>query len=191
MFQVTEIEGRSALLKWGPPVRDQGDVPGKFDHLDHIGDQEFRYEVCLSDKGKDGKYRTIFTTPSIECRLTDLRPCTEYHIRIHAMTDALRGGASDTVSFVTKPSEPDKPAPPKLVSFIFSHVVQLKAADRQLMLYNTMGRWKEHKKQLFVFHVLLENQLTATRLALFCPQYYWSGLDDSAAVDLFCLESWI
>ena len=39
-------------------------------------------------------YRTIFTTPSIECRLTDLRPCSEYHIRIHALADAhqLRGG---------------------------------------------------------------------------------------------------
>ena len=32
------------------------------------------------------------------------------------MTDNLRGGASDTVSFVTKSCEPDKPAPPKLVS---------------------------------------------------------------------------
>lgn len=32
------------------------------------------------------------------------------------MTDALRGGASDTVSFVTKSCEPDRPAPPKLVS---------------------------------------------------------------------------
>ena len=28
----------------------------------------------------------------------------------------IRGGASDTVSFLTKSCEPDKPAPPKLVS---------------------------------------------------------------------------
>ena len=116
-FQVTEIEGRSALLKWGPPIRDQGDGGAKFEPLEHLNDTEFRYEVSLSDKGKDGKYRSIFITHSIECRLTDLRPCTEYHIRIHAMTtDNLRGGASDTVSFVTKSCEPDKPAPPKLVS---------------------------------------------------------------------------
>ena len=113
-FQVTEIEGRSALLKWGPPVRDTGDGGAKFEPLDHITDM--RYEVCLSDKGKDGKYRTIFKTSSIECRLTDLRPNTEYHIRIHAMTDTQRGGASDTVSFFTKCCEPDKCAPPKLVS---------------------------------------------------------------------------
>jgi hypothetical protein len=90
----------------------------KFEPLEHISESDFRYEVCLSDKGKDGKYRTIFTTSSIECRLTDLRPCSEYHIRIHALADAhqLRGGASDTVSFVTKSCEPDKPAPAKLVN---------------------------------------------------------------------------
>lgn len=58
----------------------------KFEALEHISESDFRYEVCL--------YRTIFTTPSIECRLTDLRPCSEYHIRIHALADAhqLRGG---------------------------------------------------------------------------------------------------
>ena len=57
IFQVTEIEGRSALLKWGPPIRDQGDGMAKFEPLEHISEADFRYEVCLSDKGKDGKYR--------------------------------------------------------------------------------------------------------------------------------------
>lgn len=115
ILQVTEIQGRQALLKWGPPSRG-GEAGAKFEPLEHISDSEFRYEVCLSDKGKDGKYRTILQTTSIECRLTDLRPCTDYHIRIHAMTESLRGGASDTVSFTTKSCEPDKPAPPKLIS---------------------------------------------------------------------------
>ena len=70
----------------------------------------------MSDKGKDGIYRSIFTGASIECRLTDLRPCTEYHIRIHAIYDSLKGGASDTVSFETESCEPDKPMPPKMIS---------------------------------------------------------------------------
>ena len=107
------------MLKWGPPVRDQQDqgTNAKFEPLEHISESDFRYEVCLSDKGKDGKYRMILTTPSIECWLTDLRPCTEYHIRIHAMIDqglrnrfrsrGVRGRASDTVSFVTKSCEPE------------------------------------------------------------------------------------
>ena len=71
-------------------------------------------QVSLSDKGKDGKYRIIFTGRSIECRLTDLRPNTEYHIRVSAIYEALKGGTSDTVSFVTDKCEPDQPAPPKL-----------------------------------------------------------------------------
>ena len=72
--EVTKIEGRSALLKWGPPVRDQHDqgTNAKFEPLEHISESDFRYEVCLSDKGKDGKYRIIFTTPSIECWLTGM-----------------------------------------------------------------------------------------------------------------------
>lgn len=73
-------------------------------------------QVLLSDKGRDGKYRSIFIGHFVECRLTDLRPWTEYHIRIHALYDNLKGGASDTVTFVTEKCEPDQPAPPKLVS---------------------------------------------------------------------------
>lgn len=117
--KVSEIQARIALLKWGPPVRDQGDGGAKFEPLEHITDAEFRYEVLLSDNYKDGKYRSIFTGHSIDChcRLTDLRPNTEYHIRIHALTDAtLKGGASDTVSFKTATCEPDRPAPPKMIA---------------------------------------------------------------------------
>lgn len=44
-FQVSEIEARSALLKWGPPVRDQADP--KFEALEHIVDAVFRYEVNI------------------------------------------------------------------------------------------------------------------------------------------------
>jgi hypothetical protein len=40
---VSEIEARSALLKWGPPVREPGDP--KFEALEHILDVMFRYEV--------------------------------------------------------------------------------------------------------------------------------------------------
>jgi hypothetical protein len=60
--------------------------------------------VLVSDKGKDGKYRTVFSGQSKDCYLMDLRPNTEYHIRVHALMKSrnLKGGASDTVSFHTK-----------------------------------------------------------------------------------------
>ena len=101
MHQVSDIQSRCALLQWGPPIRDSNDGAGtgggggsggsKFDSLEPPREEEYRYEVLLSDKGKDGKYRSIFTGHSIECKLTDLRPHTEYHIRIHALYEQLRG----------------------------------------------------------------------------------------------------
>ena len=90
-FQVSDIQSRCALLQWGPPIRDSNDGGSKFDSIEPPREEDYRYEVLLSDKGKDGKYRSIFTGHSIECKLTDLRPHTEYHIRIHALYDQLRG----------------------------------------------------------------------------------------------------
>ncbi len=66
-------------------------LASQFDSLEPIAESDYRYEVLLSDKGRDGKYRTIFTGESVECRLTDLRPHTEYHIRIHALYGVHRG----------------------------------------------------------------------------------------------------
>ena len=88
---MSDIQSRCALLQWGPPIRDSNDGGSKFDSIEPPREEDYRYEVLLSDKGKDGKYRSIFTGHSIECKLTDLRPHTEYHIRIHALYDQLRG----------------------------------------------------------------------------------------------------
>jgi len=110
---VPEIRARSALLVWSRPVCEAGD--SKFDTLKPIPESDLEYEVLMSDKGKEGKYRSIFSGASMECYLTDLRPHTEYHIRVHAVLKSmnLKGGASDTVSFETNACEPDQPAPPK------------------------------------------------------------------------------
>ena len=112
--RVPEVLARSALLVWSPPVREN---EPELEVVEPIPDSDLEYEVLLSDKGKDGKYRSIFSGASLECRLTDLRPHTEYHIRVHAVLKShkLRGGASDTVSFLTKACEPDQPNPPKML----------------------------------------------------------------------------
>jgi hypothetical protein len=113
---VTEIRARAVLLVWSPPVSESGDP--RFDKVDPIPDQDLEYEVLMSDKGKEGKYRSIFSGTSMECYLTDLRPHTEYHIRVHAILKPrnMKGGASDTVSFQTNACEPDQPAMPKLAN---------------------------------------------------------------------------
>jgi hypothetical protein len=114
--RVSEIRDRLALLVWSPPVCEPGDP--KFEGLKPIEDADLEYEVLVSDKGKDGKYRSIFSGPSKDCYLMDLRPNTEYHIRVHALMKSrnLKGGASDTVSFHTKVGTclycPPHPPPP-------------------------------------------------------------------------------
>ena len=113
---VTEIRARAVLLVWSPPVSESGDP--RFDKVPAIPETDLEYEVLMSDKGKEGKYRSIFSGASMECYLTDLRPHTEYHIRVHAVLKRinLKGGASDTVSFQTNACEPDQPAIPKLLN---------------------------------------------------------------------------
>ena len=45
--KVSEVKATSALLKWAPPVKEQGDP--KFEALDHITeDSDFRYEVSVA-----------------------------------------------------------------------------------------------------------------------------------------------
>ena len=113
---VPEIRARSALLLWCPPTMDPGDT--KFEGMRALPDSDLEYEVLMSDKGRDGKYRSIFSGASKDCYLTDLRPNTEYHIRVHAVLKSLnlKGGSSDTVTFVTHACEPDQPVAPKLVT---------------------------------------------------------------------------
>lgn len=113
---VPEIRARNALLVWNPPVCEPGDP--KFDSLKPIPESDLEYEVLMSDKGKEGKYRSIFSGASMECYLTDLRPHTEYHIRVHAVLKSLnlKGGVSDTVSFETHACEPDQPVAPKQIT---------------------------------------------------------------------------
>ncbi|CAG0916270.1 unnamed protein product [Notodromas monacha] len=73
------------------------------------------YDVMLSDKGRDSRYfKTIYVGDARDCKLTDLKPATEYYICIQAVYEDVRGRMSDTVTFSTAGCEPDAPAPPKL-----------------------------------------------------------------------------
>ena len=52
IFQVSEVESRSALIELIPPEFDQSE----FD----IDPAEYQYELLLSDKGKEGKYKLVY-----------------------------------------------------------------------------------------------------------------------------------
>jgi hypothetical protein len=68
-LQVTELTSRSALLQWSPPERfiEAATSEGKSSEFD-FSEADLRYEVLLSDKGKEGKYKSIYSGISLSCR---------------------------------------------------------------------------------------------------------------------------
>jgi fibronectin type III domain-containing protein 3 len=107
--QVSEITSRSALLKWTEPP-----APTAADNIIY-NSRDLRYEVLLSDRGKEGKYKSIFKGPSLSCRIQDLRPGQEYSVCLQVHLEELQGSASEPAVFLTPPCEPDQPFPPKLI----------------------------------------------------------------------------
>uniref|UniRef100_A0A8C9VIL0 Fibronectin type III domain containing 3B n=1 Tax=Scleropages formosus TaxID=113540 RepID=A0A8C9VIL0_SCLFO len=95
-LQVLNIQARSAQLTWMPPVTLSG--------VDGSSSSSCSYEVVLSDKGWDGKYRVVYShstwiyiyLPNGFCHSTKL------------------GIGSEPVVFTTLASSPECPLPPRL-----------------------------------------------------------------------------
>lgn len=103
--EVTEITSRSAMLRWEAP-------PSNPDSI--INNRDLRYEVLLSDRGKEGKYKIIFKGESYSCMIQDLRPGQEYFVCLQVHYEKIQGSASEPTVFTTPPCEPDQPLPPDL-----------------------------------------------------------------------------
>lgn len=69
--QVSEITSRGALLQWAVPTSTENVV---------LNSRDLQYDVLLSDRGKEGKYKVIFKGQSLSCRIRDLRPGQEYYV---------------------------------------------------------------------------------------------------------------
>uniref|UniRef100_A0A8D0DD83 Fibronectin type III domain containing 3Ba n=1 Tax=Sander lucioperca TaxID=283035 RepID=A0A8D0DD83_SANLU len=95
------------MLSWAPPA-------GLVNRHGNGMPVSCSYEVSLSDKGRDGKYRLIYSGEELEYHLKDLRPATDYHVRVSAMYNSVRGSCSEAGSFTTHCSAPDVPLSPKL-----------------------------------------------------------------------------
>ncbi|XP_030631935.1 fibronectin type III domain containing 3Ba [Chanos chanos] len=107
--QVSNVQARTARLTWAPPA-------GLLNRDRHSNGHPYScsYEVTLSDKGRDGKYRVIYSGEELECNLKDLRPATDYHVRVNAVCNSVKGSCSEAGTFTTHSSAPDCPFPPKL-----------------------------------------------------------------------------
>ncbi|XP_070212952.1 fibronectin type-III domain-containing protein 3a-like [Littorina saxatilis] len=107
--KVTEIEARSALIQLSPPEYDAPELD--------LDLQDCKYELLLSDKGREAKYKTVFCGDATEITLKDLKPSLEYHLKVSALlSDELKGALTEPVSFRTQSCEPERPQPPKLMN---------------------------------------------------------------------------
>ncbi|XP_052239608.1 fibronectin type-III domain-containing protein 3A-like isoform X2 [Dreissena polymorpha] len=103
--KVSDIEPRSAFIKYYPPDFDTKE----FD----VNPSKFLYDLMLCEKGRDGKYTCVYQGDASEIALKDLKPATEYHLKVCAVLGDYRGSPTEAISFMTKTCEPDPPQPPK------------------------------------------------------------------------------
>ncbi|XP_031232333.1 fibronectin type III domain-containing protein 3B isoform X1 [Mastomys coucha] len=139
--QVSNIQARAVVLSWAPPVGlscgPHGGLPCSYS-----------YEVALSDKGRDGKYKIIYSGEELECNLKDLRPATDYHVRVYAVYNSVKGPCSEPVSFTTHSCAPECPFPPKLAHRSKSSLtLQWKAPiDNGSKITSYLLEWDEGKR---------------------------------------------
>ncbi|XP_010785846.1 fibronectin type III domain-containing protein 3B-like, partial [Notothenia coriiceps] len=138
---VSNVQARAARLCWAPPA-------GLGNRLSNGMTVSCSFEVSLSDKGRDGKFRLIYSGEEMEYHLKDLRPASDYHVRVSAMYNLVRGSCSETGSFTTHCSIPDVPLSPKLSHRTKSTLtLQWKPpGDNGAKITNYLLEWDEGKK---------------------------------------------
>jgi fibronectin type III domain-containing protein 3 len=108
---VKEIQSHTALVTWEPPPQPTENA------LVNLNTNDIRYEILLGDRGKDGKYKSIFRGTNLSCRIQDLRAGQEYHVCLSAhLLDGIKGSETEPVVFKTPAREPDIPGQPKVLS---------------------------------------------------------------------------
>jgi hypothetical protein len=75
---IQDIESRSALVRLQPP-RSTSSTSSQSDYS--IDYTNLIFELLLSDKGKDAKYKQVYCGDANEITLKDLKPATEYHLK--------------------------------------------------------------------------------------------------------------
>uniref|UniRef100_A0A667YYY0 Fibronectin type-III domain-containing protein 3A n=1 Tax=Myripristis murdjan TaxID=586833 RepID=A0A667YYY0_9TELE len=142
---VSDIQARGAVLSWSAPTRPEREEGGVED--DSSPSEPFSYEVSISYSGKDGKYKSTHSGEELSATLEDLRPATDYHVRVQAMCNCLQGSPSEAVSFTTLSCEPEPPNPPRKASGTKNTLVlQWKApCDNGSKIQNYILQWDEGK----------------------------------------------
>uniref|UniRef100_A0A673MY14 Fibronectin type III domain-containing protein 3B-like n=1 Tax=Sinocyclocheilus rhinocerous TaxID=307959 RepID=A0A673MY14_9TELE len=137
-LQVSNVQSRSALVSWTSVS-----VSGSSGRVPYCS-----YELQLKDKGRDGKYKVVYSGEELQYTLTDLRPATDYHVRVSTVCNSVKGPSSDARAFTTHSAPPDTPLPPRLSHRTKSSLtLQWKPpADNGSKITNYVLEWDEGKK---------------------------------------------
>ena len=110
---VSDIEARSVLVRLTPPelasLYAAASATGTA-HTPQYQANDLFYTLELCDKGT---YTQVYSGDATEITLKDLRPASQYTLRVHASLSSQLHGDSHCVQFQTRACEPDQPHAPK------------------------------------------------------------------------------
>nr|XP_003223437.2 PREDICTED: fibronectin type-III domain-containing protein 3A [Anolis carolinensis] len=142
---VSEIQARSVLISWSPPVVSQNE------ETQTLSPTTFTFEVAVSNSGKNGKFKSVYIGEETTFTIPDLRPATDYHVRVSASSSSTKETVSELTSFTTESCEPDPPAAPKVVNKTKNSLnLQWKSSnDNGSKVTNYLLEWDEGKNSAF------------------------------------------
>ncbi|XP_013181184.1 PREDICTED: fibronectin type-III domain-containing protein 3a-like isoform X1 [Papilio xuthus] len=101
--QVSDITPTSALVQWNSPLPEGVSLPNV----------ELTYELLLGDRGR---YKAIYSGPSLSCRVRDLRPGCEYSVCLQIRAGEQTGAASEAATFRAPAAPPGRMLPARLAN---------------------------------------------------------------------------
>ncbi|XP_044283144.1 fibronectin type-III domain-containing protein 3A isoform X1 [Varanus komodoensis] len=142
---ISEIQARSAVLSWSSPVALQNE------ETHNPTPTTFTFDVAISNSGKNGKFKSVYVGEDTTFILPDLRPATDYHVRVSASSSSTKEVVSELASFTTESCEPDPPAAPKVVNKTKNSLnLQWKSTnDNGSKVTNYLLEWDEGKNDTF------------------------------------------
>lgn len=99
--QVSEMTPTSALVQWNSPLPEGVTMPSV----------ELTYDLLLGDRGR---YKAIYSGPSLSCRVRDLRPGCEYSVCLQIRAGELTGAATEAATFRAPAAPPAAPVAPRV-----------------------------------------------------------------------------
>ncbi|MEE6472228.1 hypothetical protein FKM82_009542 [Ascaphus truei] len=160
---VSDIQARTVILTWSPPSSLSNESDGT------STPELYTYEVFISNSGKDGKYKIAYTGEKTNATVDDLRPATDYHAKIQAESNCVKGNPSEAVSFSTITCEPETPNPPRITNRTKNSLsLQWKAScDNGSKIHSYLLEWDEGKgnQEFCQCYYGLQKQFRVTKLS--------------------------